>query len=29
LWLAKRHNNWVLRLPGTARRAPCAVKDAP
>lgn len=29
LWLAKRHNNWVLRLPGTPRRKPCAAKDAP
>ena len=29
LWLAKRHNNWVFRLPGAARRRQCAAKDAP
>lgn len=27
LWLAKRHNNWVLRVPGTARRQQCAAKE--
>ncbi len=29
LWLAKRHNNWVFQLPGTARRKQCAAKGAP
>ncbi len=28
LWLTKRHNNWVFRLPGTTRRANCPVQEA-
>lgn len=29
LWLAKRHNNWVFRLPGSARGRRRSAKDAP
>lgn len=29
LWLGKRHNNWVFRVPGAAHRAQPLQKDAP